>query len=258
MKRRLTMGLLTAIACGGSGGTNDTTASTEGGTQGATSTSGDGADGSTTGSGDETTASSGGDEPSTGATSTGTDGPSADGSTTGTDGATDTTGGTGDCAAPVTPSACDNPSSVIRGTATLAVADGPTTGNLLLLLNHEYLGGGATGGVPHTGVFYADIDLADGPVPFEIDMCSNGEMWSEENCEFVLHVALDLDGDNEIDPGEPTGSAVALFLSCTGESMCLDVSLDCVDGTSCVAFEDPTICGCAGNGESCNSPIVAC
>jgi hypothetical protein len=249
--KRLTMGVLAAIACGGGSGTSEATTTTEVGTEGGASTSGE--DGSTTASAADTTTSSGGDMPSTDATSTG-----IDASTTSADESTDTTGGTADCAPPVTKSACDNPSSVVRGTATLAVPDGPTTGNLLVLLNHEYLGGGVEGGVPHTGVFYSGIDLASGPVPFEIDMCSNGEMWSEENCEFVLHVALDLDGDNEVDPGEPTGSARALFLSCTGESLCLDVTLDCVDGTSCVAFDDPPICGCAGNGESCNSPIVAC
>jgi hypothetical protein len=251
MTRRLTMGILAAIACGTDGGTNDA------GTQ-ATTTSGDVAEASTTAadSTDETTASVASDESTTAAAST--DASTTDASISGADETAGTTGGTVECAPPVTTSACDNPSSIIRGIATLAVADGPTTGNLLVLLNHEYLGGGATGGVPHTGVFYSGIDLAAGPMPFEIDMCSNGEMWSEENCEFVVHVALDLDADNEIDPGEPTGSATSLFLSCTGDSMCLDVTLDCVDGTSCVAFTDPPVCSCAGNGASCDSPIVAC
>jgi hypothetical protein len=260
MERRLTMGLLAAMACGGGGGTDDDgAASTDDGTQGAASTSEGDDDGSATtpdddDDDDDSNASEGDDGQSTDPTSTGP----AESSTSADDGADETTAGTAECAPAVTPSACGNPNSVVRGTATLAVEGGPTVGNLLVLLNHEYLGGGADGGVPHTGVYWENVELANGPVPFEVDMCSNGEMWSEENCEFVLHVTLDLDADNTIDPGEPTGTTTALFLSCSAESPCLDITLDCTDGVACTAFADPPICGCAGNGESCNSPIVAC
>jgi hypothetical protein len=259
MERRLTMGLLAAMACGGGGGTDDDgAASTDDGTQGAASTSEGDDDGPATTPDDDdddedSTASEGDDGQSTDPTSTG---PAE--SSSGADGADDTTAGTAECAPVVTQSACGNPNSIVRGTATLAVEGGPTVGNLLVLLNHEYLGGGADGGVPHTGVYWTNVELANGPVPFEVDMCSNGEMWSEENCEFVLHVTLDLDADNTIDPGEPTGTTTALFLSCSAESPCLDITLDCTDGVTCTAFADPPICGCAGNGESCNSPIVAC
>ena len=259
MERRLTMGLLAAMACGGGGGTGDDgAASTDDGTHGAASTSEGDDDGSATTPDDDddandSNASEGDDGQSTDPTSTG---PAE--SSSGADGADETTAGTAECAPAVTPSACGNPNSVVRGTATLAVDGGPTVGNLLVLLNHEYLGGGADGGVPHTGVYWENVELANGPVPFEVDMCSNGEMWSEENCEFVLHVTLDLDADNTIDPGEPTGTTTALFLSCSAETPCLDITLDCTDGVACTAFADPPICGCAGNGESCNSPIVAC
>ena len=71
-------------------------------------------------------------------------------------------------------------------------------------------------------------------------------------------VTLDLDADNTIDPGEPTGTATALWLSCTAEGPCLHITMDCTDGVACTAFDDPPICGCATTGESCNSPIVAC
>jgi hypothetical protein len=258
MERKWMMGLLAAMACGGGGGTDDDgAASTDDGTQGAASTSEGDDDGSATtpddDDDDDSNASEGDDGQSTDPTSTG---PAE--SSSGADAADDTTAGTAECAPAVTPSACGNPNSVVRGTATLAVEGGPTVGNLLVLLNHEYLGGGADGGVPHTGVYWENVELANGPVPFEVDMCSNGEMWSEENCEFVLHVTLDLDADNTIDPGEPTGTTTALFLSCSAESPCLDITLDCTDGVACTAFADPPICGCAGNGESCNSPIVAC
>ncbi len=254
MTRTWMMGLLAATACGGGGGTSDDAASTDGSTQPASTDDDDGDDDDGPADDDDTSdpsATEGDDGPSTEST-----GPAGSSSS---DGAADeTTAGTAECAPPVTPSACGNPNSVVRGMATLSVQDGPTAGNLLVLLNHEHLGGGADGGVPHTGVFWTDVELGNGPVPFEVDMCSNGEMWSEENCAFVLHVTLDLDADNTIDPGEPTGTATGLWLSCTAEGPCIDITMDCTDGVACTAFDDPPICGCVDTGESCNSPIVTC
>lgn len=253
MTRKWTMGLLALMACGGGGGTDDGAGSSDGGTQAASTGGDDDDDDGPVTADDDDDATAADDDPTTGVATTEDDGASS--STAAVD---ETTAGTAECAPPVTPSACGNPNSVVRGMATLAVPDGPTAGNLLVLLNHEYLGGGADGGVPHTGVFWTDVELGNGPVPFEVDMCSNGEMWSEENCEFVLHVTLDLDADNTIDPGEPTGTATGLWLSCTAEGPCLDITMDCTDGVACTAFDDPPICGCVDTGESCNSPIVTC
>ncbi|HWB74358.1 MAG TPA: hypothetical protein VG755_05370 [Nannocystaceae bacterium] len=167
-----------------------------------------------------------------------------------------TTGNATVCDPPLTQSACGNPNSIVRGTAT--VGDGaPTTGTLLLALTHQYLGDGASGGIYHISATIPAVDFAAGPVPFELDMCAGGEMWSEENCEFQISVALDANDNGVIDAGDPTGKQF-VFVSCTGDNPCLELALDCTDGTSCVAFPDPGYCACPGNGQVCNSPIVAC
>lgn len=167
-----------------------------------------------------------------------------------------TTGSTAACDPPVTQSACGNPNSIVRGTAT--VGDGaPTTGTLLVSLTHQYLGDGASGGIYHISTTIPAVDFSAGPVPFELDMCVGGEMWSEENCEFQISVTLDANGNGVIDAGDPTGKQF-VFVSCTGDNPCLELALDCTDGSSCVAFPDPSYCACPGNGGTCNSPIVAC
>jgi hypothetical protein len=167
-----------------------------------------------------------------------------------------TTGGAAVCDAPVTQSACGNPNSIVRGTVT--VGDGaPTTGSLIVSLTHQYLGDGASGGIAHMAGTIPDVDFTAGPVPFELDMCVGGEMWSEENCEFQIAVTLDANDNGIVDAGDPTGTQF-VFLSCTGDNPCLELPLDCIDGSSCLAFPDPSYCGCPGNGATCNSPIVAC
>lgn len=166
------------------------------------------------------------------------------------------TGSIAGCDPPVTQSACGNPNSIVRGTATLP--DGaPSSGTLLVALTHQYLGDGASGGIYHISTTIPAVDFSAGPVPFELDMCAGGEMWSEENCEFQISVALDANDNGVIDAGDPTGKQF-VFVSCTGDNPCLELSLDCTDGTSCVAFPDPGYCACPGNGQVCNSPIVAC
>jgi hypothetical protein len=167
-----------------------------------------------------------------------------------------TTGSSGACDPPMTRSICGNENSIVRGTAT--VGDGaPTSGALMIALTHQYLGDGAAGGIYHAAISVPDVDFTAGPVPFELDMCLGGEMWSEENCEFQIAVTLDVNGNGVVDAGEPTGKQF-VFVSCMGDNPCLELALDCVDGSSCVAFPDPPYCGCAGNGGMCNSPIVAC
>lgn len=167
-----------------------------------------------------------------------------------------TSGGASVCDPPLTQSACGNPNSIVRGTVT--VGDGaPNTGPLLVSLTHQYLGDGASGGIAHFAGTIPDVDFAAGPVPFELDMCAGGEMWSEENCEFQIAVTLDANANGIVDAGDPTGTQF-VFLSCTGDNPCLELALDCTDGSSCLAFPDPGYCACSGNGASCNSPIVAC
>lgn len=166
-----------------------------------------------------------------------------------------TTGPDADCEAPQLQSSCGNPNSIIRGIATLP--EGAIGDALVVSLAHQYLGSGASGGIPHTGTVIAGVDADSGAIAFELDMCTGGEMWSEENCEFQIAVTLDGNGNGLVDPGEPTGTTF-VFVSCTGDNPCLDLALDCVDGSACLGFDDPAYCGCPGNGQSCSSPIVAC
>jgi hypothetical protein len=141
-----------------------------------------------------------------------------------------------------------------------ADVDDDGTGNLVVLLNHTQLGAGATGGVYHWSVQQDAVDLVAAPVEVQLDMCSNGEMWSEENCGYQLIVILDKNGNNGAanavpDPGEPA-RAIPLDMSCKGPPPCFDVELDCVDGATCVAVPDD-LCGCNPT-NTCGSPIVAC
>jgi len=110
-----------------------------------------------------------------------------------------------------------------------------------------------------------DVDLAAGPVPFELDMCDgNAAMWSEDNCEYNLVVVLDTNHNNGPsgsslnlipDPGE-VGWHKLFDLSCKGQSECFDVQFDCLDGQPCIAYEDLGSCKCAP--ETCNSESIAC
>ena len=158
-----------------------------------------------------------------------------------------------ECAAPGH-SGCDNTASIVRGEVRLAVDGGATEGDLVVMLHHARYGahipGNHYGEGVHGWVAYRDIDLAAGPVAFEIDMCNasmSTEMWSEENCEYNLIAILDQDGDNAVEagevpnaipsPGEPTGHT-ELWLSCHGESPCVELVLDCADGGTCLPPED--------------------
>jgi hypothetical protein len=93
-------------------------------------------------------------------------------------------------------------------------------------------------------------------------MCDDGEMWSEENCDYGLLAVLDVNGNNFDgstqlpDAGEPATRYAPLDLSCEGESPCLDIVLDCLDGASCVTFTPPRVCACAD--ESCGSDYALC
>jgi hypothetical protein len=172
--------------------------------------------------------------------------------------------------APPGPSNCSvpNEASVIRGVARLAPGMAPpggASGRLVIGLMHARFGKEENGGHPHWYDVIPDVDLAAGPVPFEIDMCDgDAEMWSEDNCEFNLVVVLDTNGNNGPaagvlnlipDPGE-VGWHQVFDLSCKGTSQCFDVRFDCLDGQACISYEDLGTCKCAV--ESCDSQSVAC
>jgi hypothetical protein len=169
------------------------------------------------------------------------------------------------CGAPKA-SACSNPASVVRGMVRLGPGVVPTStaGQLVVALTHYREGEGSFGGYPHAGITIPTIDLAKGPVPFQVDMCSNGEMWSEDNCEYNLIVILDTNKNNGFDqllpdPGEAATRIGNVLLSCTGESQCMDVVLDCTAGASCTQYFDPMpvgYCKCAMPG--CKSQIIEC
>jgi len=164
---------------------------------------------------------------------------------------------------PPGPTSCDNPHASIRGEVRLAddAPEGSRQGRLYVALMHEWLGQGAAGGVPHTGVDLGQVDLTQGPVPFELDMCTGGIMWSEENCSYQLVAVVDTNGNQTAtniapDPGELSGRVQDLSISCSQETDCLEVVVDCA-GPDCVAFDDPTTaCACAP--ESCGSEFVTC
>jgi hypothetical protein len=163
--------------------------------------------------------------------------------------------GPGTCSGAQIPSGCGKPQSVVRVLATLG--SGSASGPLRVTLAHLRLGNAGTGGVYHTDASSAPVTLGGGEsTELQFDMCSGGEMWSEDNCEFNLWGYIDANGNGVLDVGEPAGRSV-VSLSCTAAgAACVELALDCVDGTSCVAFQDPGSCSCAQ--PSCNSPISTC
>lgn len=152
---------------------------------------------------------------------------------------------------------CGDDTSIVRVVAHLPRGGTAREGDLVLALNHYRLGDGALGGVGHTGTSRAGIKLDPGAsLQLDLDMCAGGDMWSEENCEFWLIGFLDLDGSGTLDQGEPAGHAL-LDVSCHGDGpACVGLVLDCTDGDSCVAFDDPPACTCRK--PTCGSSIVTC
>ncbi len=156
-------------------------------------------------------------------------------------------------------SSCGNDASVVQGQVRLA--EGLTTetqGNLYITLNHEAYAG-ALGGGYHIFDVIRDADLSE-PVPFALDMCDDGAMWSDTNCTYTLIAILDLNKDQSEanalpDEGEPSGRVADITLSCTGDAPCLDVVLDCVDGPDCAKFTDAD-CSCDPQG--CSSITSIC
>jgi hypothetical protein len=97
-------------------------------------------------------------------------------------------------------------------------------------------------------------------VPFALDMCEGGAMWSDTNCSYTVIAILDLNKDQSDqnalpDEGEPTGRAVDITFSCDGEAPCVDIVLDCIDGPDCATFSDAE-CSCDPAG--CSSIASIC
>jgi hypothetical protein len=142
-------------------------------------------------------------------------------------------------------SSCGDEASVVRGVI-WAGADGPTTGELMVILTHVSLGQTRQGGYYHQGEDLGAVDLAQGPVVFQIDMCDGGAMWEADYGDYNLLAILDEDGSNALngfdtdrtpDEGEPSARVSPVALAPGGESQCFDdIHLDCVDGKSCTSY----------------------
>jgi len=163
-------------------------------------------------------------------------------------------------------SICGEEASIIRVLARLpASAQGPAKGRLRLNLRHVRLGDGEHGGYPHVPLFGPaprfDVNLQPGQnATGWLDMCEGGIMWSEENCEFNLFAWVDFNNNEQVDPGEPAGRKI-IDVSChDGGSPCYTIDLDCTDGISCVAFNEPAVCQCVPEARGCRSPqeIITC
>jgi hypothetical protein len=182
----------------------------------------------------------------------------------GTDDSTPTSGDA--CLAPGS-SRCDNPASIIRGYVSMdpTIDESNWSGNLWVFLNHYRFGEGELGGDNKQAVVYKGVDLAKGPVPFEIDMCdgSFGAQWSEETCEYSLLLVLDKDGDmtpERMLPDENEPAHMELIeLSCQADSLCFDqLELDCGRGAPCAQFDSLKLEACECAETSCESEYPNC
>lgn len=150
----------------------------------------------------------------------------------------------GGCATSTLGSPC-GPQGVLRVAARLGAGMPSMSGTLDIRLSHYRLGEGASGGIPHTGTTSAASMSASADTQVAFDLCTGGEMWSEDNCEYNLWGFLDLNSNTVVDPGEPAGRTLA-DVSCRAPgSPCFMLVLDCIDGPSCVGFVDPGGCTCA-------------
>ncbi len=154
-------------------------------------------------------------------------------------------------------SSCNKPQSIVRVVSKLGANMKDVTGDLVVNLAHYRLGQGSTGGYPHNGTTKSGVTVGTNtPVEVDFDMCTGGEMWSEENCEFNLFGFVDVNKNGTLEQGEPAGRLV-MNVSCKQSGAgCWGLVLDCTAGMSCVTFVDPGACKCASPG--CNSPIKTC
>ena len=161
------------------------------------------------------------------------------------------------CAPTGLSSACGREQSIVRSLIRLGDGMPDSAGEVVVNLNHYRLGGGASGGVAHWGTTASAATVrAATPLQADLDMCAGGDMWSEENCEFWLWAFVDKNGNAGLDAGEPAGHALVTLSCRAAGAACVPLVLDCLDGISCVAFNDPAACRCKSPG--CGSSLVTC
>jgi hypothetical protein len=175
-------------------------------------------------------------------TGTGGDGNGNTDTGTGNDSGTGGDSGGGSCVAANLTSACGYPQSIVRALVTNTLAS--ATGTLRVGINHYRLGSGASGGVPHVETAMANATVGSMATQVNFDMCSNGEMWSEEDCEFSLWAYVDKNNNMQLDQGEPAGKTVVSISCHAAGQQCFNVSLTCMAGASCLSFSDPGACTC--------------
>jgi len=174
----------------------------------------------------------------------------------------DDTNNVRECEPVISTGGCGTEAAIVRATIEIPPGASATQGALFFGISHEYLGGGATGGYYHTSKRIPNVDLSDGPISVELDMCTGGAMYSEDNCSYNFFAFLDLNDNADPnsflpDPGEPAASILGVNVSCQGDSQCLNLVLDCEDGQNCVRFQDPAG-GCECAPQTCGSDYVTC
>lgn len=183
------------------------------------------------------------------------------------------------CSAPTTASHCtdQNPDAWVFGIARFnpAIVPDGVKPVLRIALRHnfvEFPTENVIGGRLHA---YANVpvdDVASGQVPFKLDMCQDQiAMWSEENGPFNLVGILDFNDNNDMnkatsqatsetiadpDPGEPAGMVHDFNVSCHQGGSCLDLRLECIDGTACTTITP--FSSCKKSTPECTSDSVFC
>jgi hypothetical protein len=183
------------------------------------------------------------------------------------------------CSAPTAASGCSdgNPDSWVFGIARFNPQLVPSGAKpvLRLALRHRFLvypTENVIGGRLHVNLNVSVKDVASGQVAFSLDMCGLGTaMWSEENDKFNLVGILDFNGNNDLDTaqtqadsetrgkpdlGEPTTLVANLDVSCHQAGSCIDMRLECIDGTACTTITPIT--SCKKTTPACQSDSVFC
>ena len=165
------------------------------------------------------------------------------------------------CAAVPKPSKCATDGAWIRGIAHFDPKHFTGASPALrVVLRHSFTlvaGEEAIGGRLHTFASFPVADPSTGEAPFALDMCRLGTgMFSEENGPFHLVLILDENANNDLNAARSNEDAIAmgtpdkgelvkmttLDVSCHAASACVDVTLDCTDGSACTTFTPMTSC----------------
>ncbi len=171
------------------------------------------------------------------------------------------------CRAEATKSKCkaDAQGAIVRGVARFdptARAAGSGKPALSLFLRHSFVYRDvekSIGGRLHAfkRIPLTSEHLASGAVDFTIDLCEFGvAMWSEENGAFNLVAILDENDAHDAEKataeypfqtpikGEMAKMVSGIEISCHADSPCVDVPLDCTDGTACTTIAPITKVEC--------------